>query len=261
MPRSAAPASHALVRDPSRLAALRQAALLDTPAEEGFDRLARLAARLLSAPVALVTLVDEDRQFFKSCIGLPEPWASRRETPLSHSFCQHAVASREPLVIADAREDPLVRDNLAIRDLGVIAYLGVPLITSEGYELGSFCVIDTQPREWTDEEVRTVKDLAVSVLSEIELRVAVRELKRMNAELRAGIAPGSAVRDRNRWKRDGVRLRRIEALALRSSYRLASGCASVEDVAFSPQDVLWLTGKLSQLRAFQTPAGAEDEGR
>ncbi|HVE77348.1 MAG TPA: hypothetical protein VNA89_00675, partial [Gemmatimonadaceae bacterium] len=79
------------VGDAGRLAALHATALLDSPAEAAFDRLTRLAARLLRAPLALVTLVDAERQFFKSCVGLPQPWAAARETPLSHSFCQHAV--------------------------------------------------------------------------------------------------------------------------------------------------------------------------
>ena len=146
--------------DAARLAALRRTALLDTPAEEAFDRLTRLAARVLQAPVALVTLVDEDRQFFKSSLGLPEPWASRRQTPLSLSFCQHAVPLCGPLVIQDAREHPGFRDNLALPELGVVAYAGIPLITSDGYALGSFCVIDHQARAWTRDEVEILQDLA-----------------------------------------------------------------------------------------------------
>ena len=156
--------------EPGRLAALHDSALLDSPPEEQFDRLARLAARVVNAPVALVSAVDEDRQFFKSCLGLPEPWATRRETPLSHSFCQHVVAAREPVVIRDAREDELMRDNLAIRDLGVIAYLGVPLITREGHAIGTLCVIDHQPRIWTSEEIDLVQDVAAAVVTEITLR-------------------------------------------------------------------------------------------
>ena len=162
------------VQDRERLAALRQTALLDGPAEAAFDRLTRLATTILSVPIALVSLVDEDREFFKSCIGLPEPWASRREVPLSHSFCQHAVASGEPLVIADARQHPLVRDNLAIPDLGVVAYAGIPLITSDGHVLGTLCAIDSQPRRWTEAEVAILGDLAASVMTEIELRTRTR---------------------------------------------------------------------------------------
>src|SRR5437868_12104027 len=84
----------AAVRDPQRLAALRRQVLLDTPPSETFDRLTRLAARVLDAPVALLTLVDEDRQFFKSSVGLPEPFASARQTPLEFSICQYAVAAK-----------------------------------------------------------------------------------------------------------------------------------------------------------------------
>ena len=163
--------------EPQRLAALHDAALLDSTPEEPFDRLARLAARVVGAPVALVTAVDHDRQFFKSCLGLPEPWATRRETPLSHSFCQHVVAEKEPVIISDARKDERLLDNHAIRDLGVIAYLGVPLITRDGHAVGALCVIDHEPRIWKSDEISLVKDIASSVVTEITLRGehAVRE--------------------------------------------------------------------------------------
>jgi GAF domain-containing protein len=160
------------VRDPERLAELRRVGLLDTPAAGAYDRLARLAARLLNAPVALVSLVDEDRQFFKSCVGLAEPWRNARETPLSHSFCQHALEAGEPLVIEDARTHPLVRDNPAIRDLGVVAYAGAPLVTAGGHALGTLCVIDHKPRAWTRDQIDTLTDLAASVMTEIELDAA-----------------------------------------------------------------------------------------
>jgi signal transduction histidine kinase len=181
-------ATPAALSDPARMAALRATALLDSPPEEGFDRLTRLASHVLDVPVALVSLVDEDRQFFKSCLGLPEPWSSQRETPLSHSFCQHAVASAEPLVIEDARDHPLVRDNLAIRDLDVIAYAGFPLTTSDGAVLGTFCAIDSTPRKWTDEEVAFVREMAASVMTEIDLRTSVRLLEDARAE-----AEGTAI--------------------------------------------------------------------
>jgi signal transduction histidine kinase len=178
----------AVLSDSSRLAALRATGLLDSPPEEAFDRLTRLASHALSVPVALVSLVSDDRQFFKSCIGVAEPWASERGTPLSHSFCQHAVASGEPLVIEDARETPLVRDNLAIPDLDVIAYAGVPLKTSDGAVLGTFCAIDHQPRTWTDADLAFVREMAQSAMTEIELRTVVRQLEDARAE-----AEGTAV--------------------------------------------------------------------
>ena len=164
--------------DAARLDALRSVGVLDTPPEANFDRLTRLAARALGAPVALVSFVDEHRQYFKSCVGLPEPWASRRETPLSHSFCKHVVASREPLVVEDAREHPLVRDNLAIEALGVVAYLGVPLVTPEGYALGSLCAIDKAPRAWSADDLEVMTDLAEYVMAEIALRTEAKDVLR-----------------------------------------------------------------------------------
>lgn len=157
------------VRDAERLRALEATGLLDSPHQESFDRHARIASEALDAPVALVSLVDEDRQFFKSCLGLPEPWQTQRGTPLSHSFCQHAVASKEPLIVDDAREHPVLKDNLAIRDMNVIAYAGIPLIDSDGHALGTLCTIDDHPRVWTRHQVALLKDIADSVLREIEL--------------------------------------------------------------------------------------------
>ncbi len=173
-----------LVRDPERLAALRELELLDTPAEPGFDRLTALAARVLRAPVALVSLVDGDRQFFKSAVGLGEPWASRRETPLSHSFCQHALGRHAPLLVEDARLDPLLRHNLAIPDLGVVAYAGVPLTTGDGRPLGAFCAIDHVPRRWTDDEVEVLRGLAAMAATEIELRRRIARHLAAEAALR-----------------------------------------------------------------------------
>jgi signal transduction histidine kinase len=159
---------------------VRQIALVGS--EEKFDRLSRLATRILHAPVALVSLVDADRQIFKGCIGLPEPWHTRRETPLSHSFCQHTVMSSAPLIIEDARTHPLVADNLAIRDLQIVAYAGIPLRTQTGEVLGSFCVIDTQPRRWTVEELAILQDLAASAVTEIELVAKTAEAMRSMRE-------------------------------------------------------------------------------
>jgi GAF domain len=162
-------APDAVLGNAERLRDLHQTGLLDSAPDEAFDRLAQLAAKLLNAPVALISLVDEDRQFFKSCVGLGEPWSTTRETPLSHSFCRHALGSPEPLVIEDARTHPLVRDNLAIRDLDIVAYAGVPLITPSGHALGTLCVIDHQPRSWTSDQIETLKTLTAAVVSEIEL--------------------------------------------------------------------------------------------
>jgi PAS domain S-box-containing protein len=158
-----------LLADPGRLAALQQTNLLDTAAEEAFDRLVRLAARLLAAPVALVTLVDTDRLFLKACLGLPEPWASARQLPLSHSLCQRQLATGQPLVLGDVGTDPLARGNQAVAELGVAAYLGIPLRFGEQV-VGSLCVTDRQPRSWSADDVAALADVAGLVMTEIELR-------------------------------------------------------------------------------------------
>ncbi len=184
------------VGDPERLAALRETGLLDSAPELAFNRLTRLAARLLGVPVAAMSLVDDRRQFFKSAVGLPEPWASRRETPLSHSFCRHVVEREAPFVVDDARAHPLVCDNLAVPELGVRAYLGVPIVTSLGHVLGALCVVAGEARSWSDDEVMLMGELAASVMAEIELRRALAE-----AKARAGEAERAAGELREREER------------------------------------------------------------
>ena len=157
----------------ARLDALKRSRLLDSEADERFDRVTRLVALALNVPVALVSLVDRDRQFFKSAVGLPEPWASCRETPLSHSFCQHVVARSETLRIDDAQNDPLVAHNDAVRDLNVVAYLGVPLRAPDGHVLGSLCAIDGVPRAWTDREEAMLRQFAATVEEQIVLSTSV----------------------------------------------------------------------------------------
>lgn len=98
-----------------------------------------------------------------------------RQTPLSHSLCQYAVASKQPLIISDAREHPLVADSLALRDLGVIAYAGMPLVLSDGHAVGACCAIDGTPRDWSEREVRILGDLAAAVTAHLEVRKALAE--------------------------------------------------------------------------------------
>jgi GAF domain-containing protein len=161
--------------DPARLTALRRRAPPEASGEEAFDRLTRLASRALRVPIALVSLVEADRQVFAGCLGLPEPWASWRQTPLSYSFCQHVVTSGEPLLVADARTHPLLLDNKAVLELGVVAYAGVPLISSDGHVLGALCGLDTQPRVWSAEDVATLRDLAAVATAELDRRATAAE--------------------------------------------------------------------------------------
>ncbi len=159
-----------MLADPGRLAAVRQTNLLDTPAEAVFDRLARLAARVLGTPIAVMSLIDQHRQFFKASFGMPEPWATLRQAPVSHSMCRYVLATGQPLVIGDVRWDALGSDNPFMAELGAVAYMGIPLVLSSGHVVGSFCVADRRPRDWTGEDLAGLKDLAGLVMDEIELR-------------------------------------------------------------------------------------------
>jgi diguanylate cyclase (GGDEF)-like protein len=165
--------------DPHRLAALAASGLLDSPPEAGFDRVTRLVAETLHVPVALFTLVTAQRQVFKSSVGLGD----LRETPLSHSFCRHVVESGAPLEVVDARSHPKVRDNPSIEEHGIVAYLGMPLTTSDGVRLGALCAIDHEPRQWTGRDHGVLEDLAGAAMAEVELRSANRAVAEAAAEL------------------------------------------------------------------------------
>lgn len=158
-----------------RQAKLAATGLMDSPPEDIFDRAVRLATKVTGRPVGLLSLVDGSRQFFKAQQGLTGWAAEDRQTPLSHSFCQHVVDQDAPLRVTDAREDPLLRDNLAIPDLDVIAYLGVPVRGPDGSPLGSFCVIDDAPYEWNDEELAALEDITAMIEAEISLREAAKQ--------------------------------------------------------------------------------------
>jgi hypothetical protein len=162
--------------DPGRLQSLRRLELLDTPPEPAFDRFTRLAARLLRAPIAVLMLVEHDRQFLKSQVGMGEPWATLRQMPLSYSFCQYAVTTGTPLAIEDACVHPLVADSLAVLENGVVAYLGIPLRLADGHSIGTLCVIDHVPRFWSEEEIETLGELAALVVTEVTLREQLRQI-------------------------------------------------------------------------------------
>ncbi len=154
-----------------RLQTLRRYAILDTPQEAAFDRITRLVARLLKVPIATVTLVDEDRQWFKSSYGL-----QARETSRELSFCAHAILSDEMTVVADAARDERFHDNaLVTGDPHIRFYAGAPLESADGFKLGTLCAIDTLPRQLNAEERETLRDLAAIVTDELELRLAMRE--------------------------------------------------------------------------------------
>ena len=162
------------VRDRDRLLALRRLVLLDTPPDPAFDRITAMAARLLRAPTALLTLVDADRLWFKSAFGIPQALTSQRETTLDYSVCQYAVAAGAPLVLRDARTRSGLRAHPMVRELGVRAYAGVPVFTPDEHAAGTLCVLDARPRHWTDDELANLQDLAAIATREIALHVHTR---------------------------------------------------------------------------------------
>jgi GAF domain-containing protein len=121
----------------------------------------------LETPVALLSLVDVRGQAFPGAFGLAEPWNSERWTPLSHSFCQHVVREGRSLVVGNAHDEPLVKDNLAVMDLGVVAYAGVPLRQGGGPVVGAVCALDHRPRQWTDDQIELLTALAEDVSAEL----------------------------------------------------------------------------------------------
>lgn len=151
--------------------------MLDGPVDPALERLTRLTRRVLGVPTAMVTLVDRNRQFFAAHSGLAKNLATARETSLDYSFRQHVVAEGAPLVVADATVHPLVHDNKAINEYGVYAYAGMPLRTADGLVVGSFCAFDSEGREWSQEELDILQDLARAAMTEIELRLMMRLLK------------------------------------------------------------------------------------
>lgn len=158
------------VHDAARLRALNASGLLDLHADPEFDRLARLSARVLETPVALVTLVDRDRQILLGCVGVPEPWVTTRETALEHSVCPFALAADEPLIVPDIRDHPILRQDPKLEEFGVRAYAGARLCDDDGHAIGTLCVVDAEPRQWSDEMRATLVDLATSVMTEMRLR-------------------------------------------------------------------------------------------
>ena len=150
----------------ARLAALNVLALLDTPNEPVFDRITRLVTVLLGVPQSTITLIDSDRQWFKSQVGI-----NISETPRDVAFCAYTVLEDEPLVIEDAQQDARFATNPYVMTPGGIRfYAGIPLRSSQGLVLGSLCAMDSQPRSLSDQEKAAMQDLADIVIGEIHLR-------------------------------------------------------------------------------------------
>jgi len=163
-----------------RLEALRRYQVLDTPTEIAFDRITTLAARLFGTPIVLVSLVDHARAWFKSSYGF-----DLCEVPRDNAFCNYALLTNDILVIPDTRKDNRFACNpLAISEPGVRFYTGAPLVTHDGYNLGTLCLLDSSPRdELSNDQKATLTDLAAMVVDELELRLASKKIAQTDATL------------------------------------------------------------------------------
>lgn len=148
------------VSDPGRLDAVRATGLLDSRAEAAFDRIAVLASRLLDAPFGFVTLVDDQRSFWKACVGVNATDPAERQNQVSESFCQYVVGLDEVLLVNDARLDERTKHNPSIESMGVLAWAGVPLRSPEGEVLGTVCVVDTKVRSWSAADAGVLAELS-----------------------------------------------------------------------------------------------------
>jgi len=159
-----------------RLKVLWQYDVLDTVPEEVFDDLTELAARICEAPIALISLIDEDRQWFKAKVGV-----TLNETSRDISFCSHAIKQHDLFIIPDATQDERFANNpLVISDPKIRFYAGAPLITPDGYALGTLCVIDKVPRDLRPEQKQALRVLARHVMMQLEVRRHAKELNEAN---------------------------------------------------------------------------------
>ena len=165
---------------PQRLHALRETGLLDTPPEAAFDRIVRLAAEILDAPIALINLIDADRQWSKASAGIDRPG----DVPLEHSFCVHTIEEPGPMVVEDASADPRFTDNRYVTSEPHLRfYAGVPLTAEDGARIGTLCALDTAARSVSDDDLDSLEDLAALVATLIEARTTVAEQARTERTL------------------------------------------------------------------------------
>jgi serine phosphatase RsbU (regulator of sigma subunit) len=167
----------AALSDPRRLAAVRATGLLDTEPEQPFDDLAALAAAITGCERAFITLVDENRSFWKSCTDVDLQQAGGRQNPVRESFCYFLVGLGGRFVVGDAAEDPRTRDHPSVAPMKIGAWAGYPVLGPDGEVLGSMCVIDENPHPWQAAELGALATVARAVSNEINLRGSLAEVR------------------------------------------------------------------------------------
>lgn len=179
----AASAVDAAVLDAERLAAVERSGLLDSAKQDSWDGLTALAARLLKAPMAFLTVVDAERSFWLATCGVDTSAPGSRQNQVSESFCQYVIADRAPFAVGDAAAHERTACNPSVAVMGVRAWAGFPVLDADGHALGSFCVMDVVPRAWSVDDLATLEVLAQAAASQIALFAAVRAEARVQAEL------------------------------------------------------------------------------
>lgn len=194
-----APARSAGAVDPARLAAVHDSGLLDAGRSEPFDRIARLAARLLDAPVALLSVLGADEQVVLGATGAGA-WAADGPAGLTHPFCRRVVDRAAPLLLGDAREHARLSTSAAVTSRGLVAYAGVPVHDRDGHALGALCALDLRARDWDEDELGALADLAAAAGAE----VARRDLARRLVE-EGRTDPLTGLRSRRAWDEEAPR--------------------------------------------------------
>ncbi len=234
--------------DDARVAALHRLDVLDTAVEEPFEKIVSLIRTVLGVPMATVTLVDRDRQWFKARLGLDQ-----QETPRAVSFCTHTIQQREPLVVIDARSDPrFATSPLVLGPPCIRSYAGIPLRTPEGYNIGSLCAMDTRPREFSASDIAILQNFANIVCDELELRLIAQVDHLTGALTRRGFVE-QAEREMARARRYGrpssiVMLDLDHFKSINDTHGHAGGdqvlmrITEIAKVALRPSDVLGRLG-------------------
>ena len=200
--------------------------LPDTHADVRFDKITRIASRVLKAPICLLTMIDDDgdRQLLKSAVGVPDEILKTRATPLSHSFCKYVRDAGEPLVVTDAREHPLLKDSPAITEFGIVSYLGIPFHGDRGTPIGALCCISQSPREWGMEDVDALAELATIADDQFQLDSAIK------ARVKAKLIAEKAVATRASFLSHANHEVRTPLSAISGASRLLKALAAEEKV-------------------------------
>lgn len=166
--------------NPARLKAVAETRLMDTPREIAFDRLAKMAALVLHVPVTIISIIGENRQFFKADFGLKAPFDTLREVPVDDSICRYTLAGQE-IIAPDTKIHPLLKDHPTTEPWGIAAFISIPMVTSEGHVIGTFCAIDPSIHPWSENDLTVMRELTKGVMTEIELRTQLEEFTQERA--------------------------------------------------------------------------------